>query len=130
MTKETLQRDIMPPVAGPETDTFWKATANEKLILKFCRACESYHYYPRSICPHCFSDETEWREAKGDGKIHTLSVMRRAPVPYIIAYVELAEGPMMMCNIIDCDLDDAQIGQFVHLRFMNFEGGKLPAFAL
>jgi hypothetical protein len=57
--------------------------------------------------------------------------MRRgAPVPYAIAYVTLAEGPTMMTNIVDCDLDGIKVGQKVKLVFKPSEGGPpVPCFA-
>jgi hypothetical protein len=56
--------------------------------------------------------------------------MRRAPVPYAIGYVTLAEGPTMMTNIVDCDLDGIKIGQKVKLVFKPSEGGApVPCFA-
>ena len=58
-----------------------------------------------AFCPYCFSDKLEWKQASGKGKIYTFSVMRRAPEPYVIAYVTLDEGVSMMTNIVDCDFD-------------------------
>jgi uncharacterized OB-fold protein len=56
--------------------------------------------------------------------------MRRAPVPYAIAYVTLAEGPTVMSNIVDCDLDAIKIGQPVKLVFKPSDGGPpVPMFA-
>ena len=70
-----------------------------------------------------------WQEASGRGTVYTYSVMRRAPVPYCIAYVTLAEGPTMMTNIVDCDLDTVRIGQAVRLVFKPSEGGPpVPMF--
>lgn len=122
-------RDILPPVPSPETENFWKEARAGRLALRYCRSCEQFHYYPRSICPHCFSDQTEWRAARGSGTIHVFSVMRRAPVPYAVAYVELDEGPLMISNIVHCDFDALRIGQRVKLGFEPFEGGSLPVFA-
>ena len=82
-------------------------------MIKQCAACGKAHHYPRSICPFCFSDRTEWTEASGKGTIYSYSVMRRAPVPYAIAYVTLPEGPTMLTNIVDCDFDKLKIGQAV-----------------
>ena len=83
------------------------------------------------LCPFCFSDETEWREAAGTGTIYSFSVMRRAEMPYAIAYVTLAEGPTMMSNIVDCDLDAIRIGQRVRLVFKPAENGQpVPMFTL
>lgn len=128
MTAENPQREIMPPVPSPETERFWQAARERRLLVAHCRSCSRAHYYPRSICPHCFSDDTEWKEAEGTGVVHSFSVMRRAPVPYAVAYVELAEGPRMLANIVNCDLDRLDVGQKVTLTFLDFEGGRLPAF--
>ena len=124
------ERKITPPPVNPETQAFWDATAQGKLLIKKCNACGEGHFYPRNICPFCFSDQTEWQEASGRGTIYTYSVMRRAPVPYAIAYVELEEGPRIMTNIVDCDLDQIKIGQAVRLVFKPSDGGPpVPMFA-
>jgi uncharacterized OB-fold protein len=112
-----------PPEANPETQPFWDATARGQLLLKRCKACGELHYYPRAICPFCFSDKTEWEAVSGRGKIYSYSVMRRAPEPYAIAYVTLAEGVTMLTNIVDCDLDQIRIGQDVRLVFKPTDGG-------
>src|SRR5262249_18728695 len=84
--------------------------AQGRLMIKHCTACHQPHHYPRSICPFCGSDATEWRPASGRGTIYTYSIMRRVPEPYAIAYVTLEEGPTMMANIVDCDLRAVRAG--------------------
>jgi uncharacterized protein len=98
-------RTIPPPPVNPETKPFWDAAAQGRLLIKRCTACDEPHWYPRAICPFCGSERTEWMEASGQGTIYSYSVFRRAPIPYAIAYVTLAEGPTMMTNIVDCELD-------------------------
>ncbi len=123
------ERSYPQPPVTVETQPYWDGTAAGKLLLKRCRDCGETHYYPRAICPFCFSAETEWYEASGRGRIYTYSIMRRAPVPYVIAYVTLAEGVTMMTNIVDCDLDAVAIDQEVRLTFRETEGGfALPVF--
>ena len=125
------ERSIIAPLPFPETTPYWEAAAQGKLFVKHCTACDAYHFYPRSLCPFCFSDKTEWREAAGIGTIYSFSVMRRAEVPYAIAYVTLAEGPTMMTNIVDCDLDAIRIGQHVRLVLKPAENGQMiPMFTL
>ena len=69
------------------------------------------------------------KKASGKGKIYSLSVMKRAEVPFAMAYVELEEGPKMMTNIVDCDLDALKIGQDVKLKFVPTDGGPpVPMF--
>ena len=123
------QRKIAAPPINTETQPFWDAAGQGKLLYKKCAACGEPHFYPRPYCPFCFSDQVEWQEASGRGTIYTYSVMRRAPVPYAIAYVTLAEGPTMMTNIVDCDLDSIKIGQAVRLVFKPSDGGApVPMF--
>jgi uncharacterized OB-fold protein len=123
-------RSIPAPPVSPETKPFWDAAAAGRLLLKRCEACREPHYYPRAICPFCGSDRTTWLEASGGGAIYSYSVFRRAPVPYAIAYVTLDEGPTMMTNIVDADLDALRIGQRVRVRFTPTDGGPpVPTFA-
>jgi uncharacterized protein len=126
---QAQDRKITAPPVNPETQPFWDAAAEGKLLIKKCTACGEPHFYPRTHCPFCFSEHTEWAEASGRGTVYTYSVMRRAPVPYAIAYVTLAEGPTMMTNLVDCDLDAIKIGQAVKLVFKPSEGGSpVPMF--
>jgi uncharacterized OB-fold protein len=123
------ERKILAPAPFPETLPYWQAAAEGRLLLKLCTACGAYHFYPRSLCPFCFSDQTEWRDAAGDGTIYSFSVMRRSDPPYAIAYVTLAEGPTMMTNLVDCDLDTIRIGQKVRVVFKAAGNGQaVPMF--
>ena len=53
------------PQGNPETKHFWEQTVEGKLLIKRCTACGEAHYFPRSICPFCFSDQTVWEESSG-----------------------------------------------------------------
>ena len=122
----TVARKIMAAAVNVETKPFWEAANQGKLLLKRCLSCNEVHYYPRALCPFCFG-ETLWEESKGQGAIYTYSVMRRAPVPYAIAYVTLDEGPTIMTNIVDCDFDSLRIGQRVRLTYQPSESGQQVA---
>jgi uncharacterized protein len=125
----TRERTIPAPQPNPETRAFWEGAAQGRLLIKSCRSCGEVHYYPRALCPFCFSDATEWQTASGRGTIYAYSVMRRAEVPYAIAYVTLDEGVSMMTNIIDCDLGTVRIGQRVRVVFKPTDGGPpVPMF--
>ncbi|VTU24406.1 putative nucleic-acid-binding protein containing a Zn-ribbon [Variovorax sp. SRS16] len=116
MTTIARDRELPAPAISPENQPFFEGTAQGVLLLKFCDGCGRHHYYPRTICPHCFSDRTRWIEAKGSGSIYTFSVLRLGtPTPFALAYVKLSEGPTMMTNIVDCDLDALEIGMAVRL---------------
>src|SRR5215510_14960853 len=120
---QSQERKIQAPQPNSETKAFWDAAAAGRLMIGKCTACGQVYYYPRAICPYCLSDNTELQQASGNGTIYTYSVMRRAPIPYAIAYVTLAEGPTIMTNIVDCDLDAIRIGQAVRVAFKPTDGG-------
>ena len=123
------QRTIAAPPVNPETKPFWDAAAAGKLLIKKCASCGEFHYYPRTLCPFCFSDKTEWYAASGRGTVYSYSVMRRAPVPYAIAYVTLEEGVTMMTNIVNADASKLAIGQRVRVTMLASEDGqKVPMF--
>ena len=126
-----IERKIPAPPSNPETKAFWEAASKGTLLLKRCTSCAAVHYYPRALCPFCGSDATEWQPASGAGTIYSYSVMRRAEVPYTIAYVTLDEDVTMMTNLIDCDFDTLKIGQRVKLVFKPTDGGApVPMFTL
>ncbi len=124
-----MSREIPAPVRNPETAPFWQAAKEGKLLYKRCQNCGEPHFYPRAICPFCGSDQTEWQTASGHGSIYSWSAMRRAPVPYAIAYITLDEGPTIMSNLVQCDFDALAIGQRVELVFQQAEDGSaVPMF--
>lgn len=127
--KTSAKIKVRAPRVNPETQEFWDATAEGKLLIKKCNTCNENHFYPRTLCPFCFSDDTEYLECSGRGIIYSYSVTRRGE-PYAIAYVTLEEGPTLMSNLIDCDFDAVFIGQQVKVNFVDTgEGIAVPFFS-
>ena len=114
--------------AYPETAAFWQAAANGKLMLKRCSDCGKTHWYPRAICPMCSSTKLEWIEASGNGTLYAFSPARRADPPYTLAYVTLAEGPIMMTNIIEAEPEALHLGQAVKVQFQAAAEGRMMPF--
>ena len=122
-------RTIAAPEPNTETQTFWDAAENGKLMIMKCKDTGKFYFYPRARSPYTLSDNVEWVEAKGTGEIYTFSVMKRAKIEYAIAYVKLDEGVTMMTNIVDTDLDTLSIGQKVKVVFKPTDGGPpVPMF--
>ena len=130
MTLMAQDRELPAPHVSAEVEEYFRAATEGRLLIKTCDDCSRPHFYPRAICPHCFSTSTRWIESTGRGRIYTYSVARRGvPVPFAIAYVELEEGVTMMTNIVDCDLDAIRIGQAVTVVFKPTDGGPpVPMF--
>ncbi|MCC6709567.1 MAG: Zn-ribbon domain-containing OB-fold protein [Gammaproteobacteria bacterium] len=109
-------------------EPYWEAARAGRLLLKKCTDCGKAHYYPRPLCPFCMSANTEWLQASGHGSIYSWSVERRGTPPYAIAFVSLPEGPTLLTNIVDCDLDALAIGQKVQLAFETRDELPVPVF--
>lgn len=114
------------PNVTPESERYWEAASNERLLLSKCPDCGLVIHYPRARCPDCFT-ETEWTEASGDATVYSYSVAERmegwpeADLPLVVAYVELVEGPRMMTNLIEYEPDDISIGDSVSAVFVPTE---------
>lgn len=123
-------RVLPEPPVNPENQRYFDAAARGELLVGKCDGCGEYHFYPRVICPFCFSDHTRWVPARGTGTLYTFSTMHRgAPVPYTIAYVTLDEGVTMLTNIVDCDPADVAIGQRMRVVFRTTAAGvSVPCF--
>ena len=112
----------------PDSQPFFDAAREGRLLLKCCADCNQVHYYPRAVCPFCASPRTEWLDAVGLGVIYSYSVMRRAAKPYAIAYVTLDEGVSLLTNLVDCDFDRLRIGDPVRVVFKPHEELVIPMF--
>jgi len=105
------------PNPDHETQEYWDAARDRRLLIKRCGACGRAHFYPRPFCPHCWSNEVTWEEASGRATLYTYSIVRRNDlppfnerVPYVAAVIDLEEGPRMMTNVEGCAEEDLEIG--------------------
>jgi uncharacterized OB-fold protein len=117
------------PAINPENRPFWEAAAQGKLLIKHCSACGNSHFYPRATCPFCRSPETAWKQASGKAVLYSYTIMRRAAVPFVVAYVTLEEGPTMFTNLVDCEPDELAIGQSLLATYRSADDGLIrPVF--
>jgi uncharacterized OB-fold protein len=125
------------PRPSPTTRPFWEATAEGRFLIQRCGACRAAIFYPKSTCPSCGSVELGWEDASGRGVVHTFTVARRpthpafaGDEPYVVAVVELAEGPRVTTNIVGCAAEDVRVDLPVEVTFEEAgpDGIALPLF--
>lgn len=125
-----MSRRIPAPKVLPESLAYWQAADAGRLLVKRCTACGEHHHYPRDVCPFCWSNATEWREAAGTGTVYSHSTMGQGDAAYTLAYVSLDEGPVLMTNLVGADPATWAVGQRVRVVFTPSDGGHaVPMFA-
>ena len=112
------------PRIDEESKGFWEACQRHELYIQKCRGCGTARYYPRALCPSCLSSDADWVLSSGKGTVYTYTVtyQNQAPgfrdeLPYVMAYVELAEGVRLLTNIVGCAPEQVRIGMPVSVTF-------------
>ncbi len=110
------------PSMTPLTQPWFDACREGALLLQRCADCDHWQFYPRFFCTACAGENLSWERASGAGRVASFSVVRRAvsqayEAPYVVALIDLAEGPRMMSQVVDCDSDAVTVGQPVKVRF-------------
>lgn len=113
------------PLPKPDdvTSTYWDGCARGELLIQHCPNCGNRQFYPRAMCTVCASTP-EWERASGRGTVHTFTVIRqnhakpfRDLLPYVVAMIELDEGPRMMGNVVGGPVEDVAVGMPVEVFF-------------
>ena len=111
------------PRRTPTSAPYFDAAREGKLRLQECPR-DGFFFYPRSRCPKCLEDDWSWKDVSGRGEIYSYTIDRigldpaqRARVPYVVAIVELEEGPRLTTNIVDCEVGGVFVGMPVRVAF-------------
>lgn len=100
--------------AGGEARPFWQGLAEGRLVLPRCASCDVLVWHPRDFCPLCWGTQLSWEELSGHGVVYSHTEVRRGGMrpggaPYVVAYVELDEGPRILANVeVDVELDGSE----------------------
>ena len=126
----------LPNLHDLDTQAFWLATKDKRLIYQQCADCGAVVFYPRRRCTSCLSANLEWKESAGEGMVYTYSIVRqsyhpffRGMAPYAVAWIDLDEGPRLVSNVVGIeDPSSVRIGMRVKVRWEEHEGLCIPLF--
>ena len=117
-------------VLDPMMVPYWHGADASELIIQKCADCAAYQFYPRPFCLHCGSSTVFSVNASGQGRIYSMTTVRSLGTeelqpPYVVALVELEEGPRLLTNIVGapCAIDDP-----VELTWGTRLGRNVPLF--
>lgn len=92
------------PSPGPDTEVYWQAAREGRLLLKYCQGCGSWLHPRESQC--CGGMTPMWRRASGRGTLLSYTVVRyelnpalAGRVPYTITLTRTDEGPQLLTSL-------------------------------
>jgi uncharacterized OB-fold protein len=124
------------PRPAPESVPYWEAAKHHKLEVPHCNACGHYWFPPSASCPHCLSTDFAFTPVSGQGKVFSFVTFHRVyhpafeqEVPYVVALVELEEGPRLLTNIVGVPPDKVACEMPVKVVFDDVgDGVAVPKF--
>ena len=116
-----VMRDAIP--------TTWRRIPSRyRLEGTKCNTCNTPFFPPRKVCPKCR------RKSKivpfvfsGKGKVYSFTEISVPPkglerqIPYVLAIIELDEGPRVTGQIVDARYEDIKIGDRVEVVFRRLQ---------
>jgi uncharacterized OB-fold protein len=126
------------PIPDAESEAFWSGTLEGKLLVQECSVCGQRQLYGRSLCTNCHSASLSWIEASGKGTIYSRTIIRQNPsrsfkhlIPFVVALIDLDDGPRMMSNVVGTPAEEVNIGDRVRVTFEPVsDTAALPMFEL
>lgn len=135
MTDMLKDLSVPGPTKIALTEPFWQAIESGRFILQHCGGCGRHVFYPRSLCPHCWSEDLSWVPADGSGKLKSFSQVHKPAHPgwvpaagYIVGLVELTEGPVMLSLILTQEDRPLLTGDALRMHPTDVGGRLLPVF--
>ena len=133
--------DLIPkpkPRPAPESLPYWQAAREHRLALPKCEDCQKSWFPPSRTCPHCLSTKFSFENVSGKGKIFSFVTFHRVyrpafaeDVPYVVALIELDEGPRLLSNIMGVTHDQVKCDMRVEVVFDDYdEEISIPKFKL
>ena len=126
----------IPPGMSEETQAFWDAAREGRLVVERCTSCGAESFPPRGICRTCRSREMAPAEVTGRGVVYSYTVnyqkwLPDLEVPYAVVLVEFPDHPgvRVVGRLRGCAPDDAAVGMAVDVGFEPGPGGyAIPSF--
>lgn len=110
-------KSFFSPRVINEAKPFWNSCQEYRLKFQKCSNCGHIRWPAAYVCPQCLSEEHDWVTVKEEGTLYSFVVFRRefhpalrSHIPYIVAVVDLDDGPTIQAGIVGCEPEDLQCG--------------------
>lgn len=133
--KNGLKMHRVLPELDRDNKGFWIGGADGSLRIMKCKDCKHFIHPPAPVCPECYSRLVEYKAISGLATVATFTINYQKwrpdlEVPYNIAIVELDEDPRirLTTNLVNCSIDEIEIGMRVRVTFEQHEEIYIPLF--
>jgi hypothetical protein len=117
--------EALPRIANELNAPYWKAAAQQRLVLPYCTASQRAFWPPSPISPFKADGAVEWREADTAGTLHSRVIFRRCfqkpfetLMPYSVGLVQLNAGPRLLAYLASPDeADSPRDGDRIRIGF-------------
>jgi len=111
--------------SSPDAEAFRAGLRNGTLLVQQCVECQRIQPYSARICTSCQSPDLKWTESSGRGNLRCaveimISYVAEIPAPYLLASVELEEGPHIIARYKGASRRDDDKGE-VRAEFVDGE---------
>ena len=126
----------IPPAVTEETEAFWSAARQGRLLAERCRSCGAAWFPPRGMCRSCHSRSTEAFEVTGRGRVYSFTVNHQQwlpglAVPFALVLVEFPAHPgvRVFGRLRGCAPEATRVDMEVEVGFQPGPGGfTIPSF--
>ena len=123
------------PLITDDNRAFWTGGRDGRLLIVRCADCRTYTHPPSPRCSNCFSDHVAPEPVSGRGTVESFTINRQQwspelEVPYVIAIVALEEAAELriFTNVVDCPVEQVEVGMPVEVEFVERGEVFLPVF--
>ena len=118
------------PSPGEITRFFWDAAREHRLVVQRCDGCGAYRFPPEVACFYCGSLRASWTPVTGRAVLYSWTVAHPPLLPYfqerspwLIAVVQLEEGPRLITNLAGIAPEECEIGMPLECQFEEIDDG-------
>jgi uncharacterized protein len=124
------------PIINEDNRRYYEYAHKHELRMQKCLDCGHLRFPPGILCPKCHSLRAEWAQLCGRGQVYSYAIYRTSfhpafqnEIPYVVAIIQLAEGPRLESNVTGCSADDIRINMPVDAYFEDLnETVSVPKF--
>ncbi len=119
-----MERYVIQPEKDYDSVPYWESLKNHKAKIQRCEECGKFRFPPAPTCYYCGKASGIWENISGKGKIYSWIVINHPidkrlsnEVPFVVALIELHEGPRVVGRLIGCNKDEIKSGLPVQVLY-------------